>query len=347
MRREVPEVSDFLEAASGVNTRKAPIWLMRQAGRYLPEFIELKKRYGFWRLCSEPELAAEVTLQPVRRFGVDAAILFSDIMTPVPAMGMKIEFAPGPVIADPVRSLADVRALGTPARDEIAPFVGEAISAIRESSRVPLIGFAGAPLTVALYLVEGGTGGERRIFRNWLQQNPQAAHLLLEKLTTVITEYLTMQVEAGAQAIQIFDSWAGLLDAETYAEFSLPYVARILTDLNGLGVSRHYTAINAHHLLRDVAGLPADVIGVDWRTPLAVVKDMIGGRTVQGNLDPCVLNAPLEVITAKARHVLKQGLGGPHIFNLGHGVDPDTPPAHVLHLVDVVHEFDRHAGDEA
>jgi uroporphyrinogen decarboxylase len=201
-------VSSFLSAAWGADTPTAPIWLMRQAGRYLPEYRKLKERYGFWRMCRTPEIAAEVTLQPVRRFPLDAAILFNDIMTPLPPMGVDIDFDPGPVIRRPVRTPEAVRRLRVPACDEVAPFVADAIRLVRPACPVPLIGFAGAPLTLAAYLVQGGGSADYLEFRTWLLRNPGVARELLDKLTDVTIGYLRMQVGAGAQAIQIFDSWA-------------------------------------------------------------------------------------------------------------------------------------------
>jgi uroporphyrinogen decarboxylase len=201
-------LSNFLSAAWGADTRTAPIWLMRQAGRYLPEYRRLKERYGFWRMCRTPEIAAEITLQPVRRFPLDAAIVFNDIMTPLPPMGVDIGFDPGPVIREPVRSPETVRRLRVPTGEEVAPFVADAVRLVRQECAVPLIGFAGAPLTLAAYLVQGGGGSaDYPQFRAWLARNPELAHELLDKLTYVSIGYVRMQVEAGAQAIQIFDSW--------------------------------------------------------------------------------------------------------------------------------------------
>ncbi|MBC2875490.1 MULTISPECIES: uroporphyrinogen decarboxylase [Streptomyces] len=336
-------MSIFLDAASGKDTRRAPIWIMRQAGRYLPEYNALKERYGFWEMCRNPEVAAEITMLPLRRFSLDAAILFSDIMTPLADMGVEIEFAPGPVITRPVRTLADVRRLRVPEPGETAPFVADAVRAVRERCHVPLIGFAGAPLTLATYLVDaGGAGDGHAGFRVWLHAEPEAARLLLDRLTDVTIRYLRLQIAAGAQAVQLFDSWAGSHAPAVYAEFGLPRTRRVLAALDDLAVPRIHFAVGAHHLLDRFAELPAEVVGVDWRTPLSAARRALPGRTLQGNLDPAVLVHRPAALAGRARAVLREGLGGPHIFNLGHGIRPDTPVGHVQRLIDVVHGFDRH-----
>jgi uroporphyrinogen decarboxylase len=336
------DTSLFLDAASGRDTPRAPIWIMRQAGRYLPEYRAIKAKSSFWEMVRSPELASEITLQPVRRFGMDAAILFQDIMTPLPPMGVAIDFAPGPVLAEPVRSLRAINALRVPDKDEIAPFAAEAIKLIRAACPVPLIGFGGAPLTLATYLIQGGGSKEYEAFRGFLRQEPEAAHRLLDKLTEVSIRYLAMQVEAGAQAIQLFDSWAGLHDARIYCEFAKPYNRRIFEALAPYRIPRLYLAVDALHLYSEIKDLPCEVISVDWRAPLSQVRPLLGGKALQGNLDPAVLLAPKAVIAREAERVLREGLGGPHIFNLGHGIMRQTDPEHVAHLVEVVKRFDRH-----
>jgi len=336
----------FLEAANGRDTKRAPIWIMRQAGRYLPEYLAIKAKHSFWEMARTPELACEITLQPLRRFGLDAAILFQDIMTPLPPMGVKIEFAPGPVFAEPVRSVHAIDALSVPGKDEIAPFVADAIKLIRAECPVPLIGFGGAPLTLATYLIEGGGSKDFETFRGFLRQEPAAAHRLLDKLTEVSILYLSMQVEAGAQAIQLFDSWAGLHDARTYREFAKPYNQRIFKWLASYRIPRLYLAVDALHLYGEIKELPCEVISVDWRAPLSQVRPLLG-KTLQGNLDPAVLLAPKEVIAQEAERVLREGLGGPHIFNLGHGIMRQTDPEMVAHLVEVVKRFNRVSACEA
>ena len=334
-------MSLFLDAAWGKQTDRAPIWIMRQAGRYLPEYMAIKERSSFWEMCRTPELATEITLQPVRRLGVDAAILFQDIMTPLPPMGVTIEFRPGPVFETPVRSAEGVAALRVPEEDEIAPYVAEAIRLIRQESPVPLIGFGGAPLTLATYMIEGGGSKDFATFRGFLRQEPQAAHELLDKLTEVSIRYLRMQVQAGAQAVQLFDSWAGLHDTRTYAIFGKPYITRVLNALGDLRVPRIYLAVESLHLYSEIRDLPCEAVSVDWRTPLSTVRDLLPGKVLQGNLDPATLLAPRHVIKAEAERVLLEGLSGPHIFNLGHGIMRQTDPAHAEYLVEVVKEYDR------
>jgi uroporphyrinogen decarboxylase len=305
--REV-NMSLFLDAARGADTQRAPVWIMRQAGRYLPEYRALKERYSFWELCRTPELVLEVTLQPIRRFGFDAAILFSDIMTPLPPMGVEIDFAPGPIFRDPLRTEAQINALALPSQEEIAPFVEDAVRLIRSETPVPLIG---------------------------------CAHQLLERLTEVTIRYLQAQIEAGVQAVQLFDSWAGLHDAKTYAEFAKPYNRRVFEALATSGVPRIYLAVNALHLYGEIDELPCEVASVDWRVPLSTVRGLLPGKTLQGNLDPANLLAPTEHLLQEVERVLHEGLGGPHIFNLGHGIFPQTDPDDVERLVDKVKAFDR------
>lgn len=334
-------MSLFLKAAWGKDTPRAPIWIMRQAGRYLPEYRAIKAKSSFWEMCRTPELACEITLQPIKRFGMDAAILFQDIMTPLPPMGVKIDFAPGPVFEEPIRSSAMVDRLIIPEKDTIAPYVAEAIKLIRAESTTPLIGFAGAPLTLATYMIEGSGSKDYEVFRQFLRYAPDAAHNLLEKLTEVSIRYLTMQVEAGAQAIQLFDSWAGLHSAPAYREFAYPYNQRVLEALADLGVPRLYIAVNALHLYADIKRLPCEVVSVDWRVPLDTLRPKLSGKTLQGNLDPAVLLAPRDVIKKEAEAVLRAGRGGAHIFNLGHGIMKQTNPDDVAFLVDTVKSFAR------
>ncbi len=333
----------YLRAIRGEDTDRAPVWFMRQAGRFLPEYRALKETYTFWQLARTPELACEVTLQPVKRLGVDAAILFQDIMTPLPPMGVEIDFVPGPSFREPVRTAAQIDALRVPEKDEIAPFVTEAITLINQESPVPLIGFGGAPITLATYMVEGKGSKDYAHLRAFIRQDPGAAHALLEKLTEVSIRYLTMQVEAGAKAIQLFDSWAGLHDPNTYREFVLPYNQRIFEALGKLGVPRIYLAVNALHLIDEMNKLSCDAFSLDWRTPLDQLRPRLGGRTMQGNLDPSDLLAPRPVIKAAVDRVMRSGLGGAHVFNLGHGMIPMANPDDVQYAIDCVREFDRRA----
>ena len=331
----------FLQAVRGVSEERAPIWLMRQAGRYLPEYRALKARSSFLEMTRTPEIAAEITLQPLRRFPFDAAIIFSDIMTPLEALGIDIQFNPGPSIAQPLRSRAQIDALEQ--RDEIAPFVGTALRIARDALKpdIGLIGFGGTPLTLAAYLVEGGGSKEYAHFRQFLRHEPAAMHALLEKLTRLTIAYLTMQVAAGADAIQLFDSWAGLHDEPTYREFGLPYYRRIMDALAETGAARMFFALGASHLMGAIAEVPAEVVSVDWRTDLTEARALLPGRALQGNLDPAFLYAEPDRLAAEARRILTAGLGGAHIFNLGHGIWPDTPIEAVAHLVETVHAFKR------
>jgi uroporphyrinogen decarboxylase len=331
----------FLQAVRGVSEERAPIWLMRQAGRYLPEYRELKAKSSFLEMTRTPEIAAEITLQPLRRFPLDAAIIFSDIMTPLEALGIEIAFTPGPVIAQPLRSRAQIEALAQ--RDEVAPFVGAALSIVRAELRpeIGLIGFGGTPLTLAAYLIEGGGSKEYAHFRQFLRSEPAALHLLLDKLTELTIVYLRMQVRAGADAIQLFDSWAGLHDEPTYRDFGLPYYKRILDALADTGAARMFFALGASHLMGAIAELPAETVSVDWRTDLGVARALLPGRALQGNLDPAWLYAGNARLGAEAERILTSGLGGAHIFNLGHGIWPDTPIDAVAHLIETVHNFKR------
>jgi uroporphyrinogen decarboxylase len=314
---------------------------MRQAGRYLPEYRAIKERSSFLEMTRTPELAAEVTLQPLRRFPLDAAIIFSDIMTPLEALGVEIEFKPGPSIAQPLRSREAIDKLTL--QDEIAPFVGDALRLVRAelAPDVALIGFGGAPLTLAAYLVEGGGSKEYEHFRQFLRAQPAAMHALLEKLTELTIRYLQMQVEAGAQAIQLFDSWAGLHDERTYREFGLPYYKRIMDSLADSGASRIFFALGASHLMDAVAEVPCEVVGVDWRTDLGAARALLPGRALQGNLDPAFLYADSASLASEATRILEAGRGGAHIFNLGHGIWPTTPIDAVAHLVETVHAYSR------
>ncbi len=334
-------MSLFLDAAWGKFTERAPVWMMRQAGRYLPEYRAIKEKSSFWEMCRTPELACEITLQPVRRLGVDAAILFQDIMTPLPPMGIDISFNPGPVIKEPLRSPTQIEALRLPEKAEIAPFVAEAIKLIRQESPVPLIGFGGAPLTLATYLIQGGGSKDYAEFRQFLRYDPQAAHALLDKLTELSIRYLSMQVEAGAEAIQLFDSWAGLHSAPMYAEFAKPYNQRIFAALAAYKVPRLYIAVEAAHLYPEINQLDCEVVSIDWRLPIYQVRSQLAEKTIQGNLDPAILLAPKEVITQETKRVLEEGLGGAHIFNLGHGIFRQTDPDHAKHMIDTVKSFDR------
>lgn len=327
----------FLRACRREPVERTPVWLMRQAGRSLPEYREVRSEVDFVTLCRTPELAARVTIQPVDRLDVDAAILFSDILVPAGCLGLEVAFEPGPVVATPVRNERDVAALRRTDPEESVPFVFETLRLLRREldGRVPLIGFAGAPFTLAAYLVEGrGSRSFSQIKRLVLGQ-PEVAHRLLDAVTGVTVSYLEAQVRAGAQALQLFDTWAGLLDVPTFREFGLRYARRVLDRLHPAGVPLIYFALDAAHLMTTIRECGADVVGVDWRTGLDRAAETLGdGFALQGNLDPCALLAPPEVTDRRVAEIVGQGRALPgHVFNLGHGVLPDTPVEHLQALV--------------
>jgi uroporphyrinogen decarboxylase len=318
---------------------------MRQAGRYLPEYRKIRSEVDFLTLTKTPELAAEVTLQPVRRFGMDAAILFSDIMTPVEGMGVKLEFNPGPVIETPIRSLAQVDALRVPDPEEGVPFVLETVRMLSEAlpREAPLIGFAGAPFTLFCYLIQGSGSKTFAEAKGFLFAEPEASRLLLDKLAETMVLYLEAQARAGAKALMIFDSWAGLLGPEQYAEFAFPAVKRIIDALRPLDVPLIYFPNQGATLLEIVRESGADVVGVDWRLPLSRARAILGDEVaVQGNLDPTALFAPRDVLGKEVDRVLDEAGTAPgHIFNLGHGIERTTDPDAVAFLVDRVHNGER------
>jgi uroporphyrinogen decarboxylase len=315
---------------------------MRQAGRYLPEYRKIREDVDFLTLTKTPELAAEVTLQPIRRFGMDAAILFSDIMTPLEGMGFDLAFDPGPVIANPVRSAADVDTLRVGDPYETVPFVMETIRILRRElpASAPLIGFAGAPFTTYCYAVEGQGSKSFRHAKALLFRAPDAAHRLLDAIADTTARYLAAQAEAGAQALMIFDSWAGLLDPATYRDFALPAVQRLTEALAVHGLPLIYFPNQGATLLPAARHSGADVLGVDWRTPLSQAREAVGPElALQGNLDPAMLFAPRKELARQADRVLDEAGPGPgHIFNLGHGIERNTDPDALKFLVDHVHE---------
>jgi uroporphyrinogen decarboxylase len=313
---------------------------MRQAGRYLPEYREIRESVDFITLCKTPELAAQVTLQPIDRLGVDAAILFSDILVPVEPMGLELDFTPGPVIDPPVRTNDDVERLRTPDPEEAVPFVYETIRILRREleGRVPLIGFGAAPFTLATYLVEGRGGKGFHQIKRMLYGDSATLYRLLDIVTEMLDRYLKAQVRAGAQALQIFDTWAGLLSPADYREYALRFAKRLVDSILESGVPVTYFALNSAHLLEEIREIRANVIGVDWRMTLAEASRRLEDRFVlQGNLDPCVLLSTPEEIARRAHAVLEDGAVAPgHIMNLGHGILPETPVEHARLLVEVV-----------
>jgi uroporphyrinogen decarboxylase len=318
---------------------------MRQAGRYLPQYRSIRSRYSLLEICRHAELVAEVTLQPVRLLGVDAAIIFADILLPLLSMGVQLEFAAGegPVIRDPLRTPRDLERLSIPSGDEIAPAVYEGIQLVRRelAGEVPVIGFAGGPFTVASYLIEGSSSRHYVETKRLLYAEPSAWTRLMDMLAEVTTRYLQAQVRAGAQAVQLFESWAGALNPIDFQERVSPWIARIVGELRPLGIPVILFGTGTAGFLSTFAASGADVIGVDWRIRLDVAWAAIGAdRAVQGNLDPGVLLAPREEIRRHVQLIFEQVGGRPgHIFNLGHGVLPETPVENVRYLVELVHQL--------
>jgi uroporphyrinogen decarboxylase len=329
-----------------------PVWMMRQAGRYLPEYRATRKRAGsFMDLCTNPELACEVTLQPIDRFPLDAAILFSDILTVPDAMGLGLYFeeGEGPRFRKPVRSAADVEALGSPDAETELRYVIDAVRLIRREldGRVPLIGFSGSPWTLATYMIEGGSTKSFSRSKGMLYNEPVLLHRLLAKLAEAVTEYLNAQIAAGAQVVMIFDTWGGVLTPGDYSGFSLEYMRRIVAGLTRQFDGERIPVIlftkGGCQWLEGMADTGADALGIDWSTDLALARKRVGDRVaLQGNLDPAVLYAGPEVIRARVAEVLARfGAGSGHVFNLGHGINPDVDPEHAAVLVDAVHELSR------
>lgn len=335
-----PRHSAFLKACRREPVPHTPVWFMRQAGRSLPEYRKVREGVGMLDSCMRPDLITEITLQPVRRHGVDAAVYFSDIVVPLKAVGIDVDIKPGvgPVVADPVRTRADLRRLRAPEPGDVS-YVTEAVRALtRELGGTPLIGFAGAPFTLASYLIEGGPSRNHERTKALMYGDPGLWADLLDRLADLTTAFLTVQIEAGASAVQLFDSWAGALSAADYRRSVLPASAKVLSAVADLGVPRIHFGVGTGELLGAMAEAGPDVVGVDWRVPLDEAARRVGpGRALQGNLDPAVLFAPREAVEAEARRVLDdaRGLEG-HIFNLGHGVLPDTDPDALTHLVDFV-----------
>ena len=333
--------SDLMRAARGEPVERTPVWFMRQAGRSLPEYREVRSGVAMLDACMRPDLVVEITLQPVRRHGVDAAILFSDIVLPLKALGADLSIEPGvgPVIARPVRAMADVEAL--PAFEpEAMTFVAEAVQGVvAELGVTPLIGFAGAPYTLASYLIEGGPSKEHAKTKALMRGAPDVWHALMTRLADISGQFLRVQVDAGASAVQLFDSWAGGLSPADYRTHALPYSKMVFAIVADLDVPRIHFGVATGEILADMATAGVEVMGVDWRVPLDVAVTRIdASQAVQGNLDPTLVFAPWDVLEARAREVVVAGRAAPgHIFNLGHGVLPDTDPDVLTRLVELVH----------
>ncbi|MCW2795541.1 uroporphyrinogen decarboxylase [Nocardioides sp.] len=337
-----PRDGAFLKAAHGEPVPHTPVWFMRQAGRSLPEYLKVREGVGMLESCMNPDLVVEITLQPVRRYGVDAAIFFSDIVLPLKAVGVELDIVSGvgPVVARPVRTLADVDAIPdlTP---EHVPFITAAVRGlVTELGATPLIGFAGAPFTVASYLVEGGPSKEHAKTKAMMFGAPDVWDALMRKIAGISAAYLEVQVEAGASAVQLFDSWAGALTPQDYEAFVMPHSARVLERAGALGVPRIHFGVGTANLLGLMGEAGADVVGVDWRTPLASAIPLVGDRVVQGNLDPTLVFAPTDLMTSRAAEIIEAGRAARgHIFNLGHGVIPATDPDQLKRLTEFVQGY--------
>jgi uroporphyrinogen decarboxylase len=349
--RYAPPLNDaFLRACRLESTARTPVWFMRQAGRYQPEYRALRERFSLLDLCRNPELCAQVTLSPVERLGVDAAILFADITLPFAGLGVPFDIVEGigPVIAQPVRTEADVRGLRPFVPERDLPATLEAVRLIRRAAGVPLIGFAGAPFTLASYLIEGKGSRDLLRTKRMLLGAPDLWRRLLDHLTDATLAYLRAQVAAGCQAVQLFDSWVGALSPADYESGVLPHMQRLFEGLRPLGVPVIHFGTGTAGLLSLMARAGGDVIGVDWRIRLPDAWRQIGRRGIQGNLDPAALLEPFPVVERAARRVLAEAEGRPgHIFNLGHGVLPGTPVDTLRRLVDLVHEHEVLAAQAA
>ncbi len=324
---------------------RTPVWMMRQAGRYLKEYREIRQKVSFLELCKNTDLAAEVSLQPYRILGVDAVIFFSDILIPVEAMGVSVALTDkGPEIGEPVRTASQVSKLGIPDPARETPFVGSILKRLRQELRdaVPLIGFAGAPWTLASYMVEGGGSRSFAEIKTLAFREPKVLHGLLEKLASTVSSYLLYQIESGAQAIQLFDTWAGELNRKDYEEFALPYTRQIFEAV-GNRVPRILYLNGCAAILESMADSGADVISVDWRISMAEARTRVGGRVaMQGNLDPCLLLGSKERMIAKASEILAEAGPTGHILNLGHGILPPTPVENAKAFIDLAKTY-RHA----
>jgi uroporphyrinogen decarboxylase len=334
--------SALLRAARREPVPHTPVWFMRQAGRSLPEYRKIREGIAMLDSCMRPDLVTEITLQPVRRYGVDAAILFSDIVLPLKAIGLDLEIKPGigPVVEQPIRTEADLARLRTPEPGDL-DYIAESVRLlVAELGTTPLIGFGGAPFTVASYLIEGGPSRTYERTKAMMYGAPELFTTLLDKIADITAAFLKVQIGAGAGAVQLFDSWAGALAPAEYRSLVMPASAKVFAAVADTGVPRIHFGVGTGELLALMGQAGADVVGVDWRVPLGEAARRVGpGKALQGNLDPAVLFAPLEAVEAATRRVLRdaEGLDG-HIFNLGHGVGPNTDPDVLARVVDVVHE---------
>ncbi|MET3696347.1 uroporphyrinogen decarboxylase [Bacillus oleivorans] len=333
----------LLKAARGEKTTHVPVWYMRQAGRSQPEYRALKEKYSLFEITHNPELAAYVTRLPVENYGVDAAILYKDIMTPLPGMGVHVEIKNGigPVIDNPIRSLQDIERLQPLQPEEHVPYILETIRLLtKEQLTVPLIGFAGAPFTLASYMIEGRPSRDYIKLKSFMYSEPTAWFALMDKLKDMTITYLKAQIKAGASALQIFDSWVGTLNRQDYQYFVKPVMSDIFANLQEENVPMIYFGVGASHLVQEWNELPVDVIGLDWRMPIREARAMGIKKAIQGNLDPTLLVAPWPVLEEKVKEILDSGLEQPgYIFNLGHGVFPEVQPDTLKKLTQFIHDY--------
>ncbi len=333
----------FLRAARGEQTDYTPVWYMRQAGRSQPEYRKIKEKYSLVEITHQPELCAYVTELPVVQYDNDAAILYKDIMTPIPGIGCPVEITAGigPVIANPIRSLADVNRLVPLIPEEHIAFVGETIRIlVEEKLNVPLIGFAGGPFTLASYMIEGGPSRNYNNTKAMMYSEPETWFALMEKLGDMVITYVKYQIKSGAKAIQIFDSWVGALNIEDYRHYIRPVMEKIFAALKGENVPLIMFGVGASHLAKEWNSLPLDVVGLDWRLSIPEARALGVNKVVQGNLDPALLISSWDAIEKKAKEIIEQGVAQPgHIFNLGHGVFPSVNPDTLKRLTTFIHEY--------
>ncbi len=334
-------MSNFLRACRGEPVDRLPVWFMRQAGRSLPEYRKARNGIPMLEACRRPDLVVEITLQPVRRYGVDAAIFFSDIVVPLHAIGVGVDIKPGvgPVLDTPVQTRADLDVLRRPEPDDLAP-IDEAVRGVVASlpPDVPLIGFAGAPFTLASYLVEGGPSRHHERTKALMHSDPELWHDLLARIADISADFLRTQVRAGARAVQLFDSWAGALSKADYRRFVFPHSTAVFSALAEVDVPKIHFGVGTSEFLDLMADAGADVVGVDWRLPLDGAARRASGKALQGNLDPALLLADWPVVEREVHRIVREGGAAPgHVFNLGHGVLPSTDPDMLARVVDTVH----------
>lgn len=335
----------ILRAFRGEKTDYTPVWYMRQAGRSQEEYRKLKEKYSLFEITHQPELCAYVTRLPVEMYNVDAAILYKDIMSPLPAIGVDVEIKSGigPVIDNPITSVRDVERLGTIDPEEDVPYVLETIRLLtKEQLNVPLIGFSGAPFTLASYMIEGGPSKNYHKTKAFMYSEPQAWFKLMDKLADMTITYVAAQVKAGAKAIQIFDSWVGALNEADYRTYIKPVMERIFTELRKNNVPLILFGVGASHLIKEWNDLPVDVLGLDWRLSIKEAREMGITKPLQGNLDPALLRSNWEIVEERAKQIIDQGREHPaHIFNLGHGVTPEIKPERLKKLTELIHSYSR------